>query len=175
MEDVIASAGTEFCPRCKTRKTLAEFFNGNRKKGTSPYCRICTREYAAQYRQKNPGRHADYVRSYRKKHPVRNLIHATRGRAKVAGVPFDLDQYEEELKVRFAAGVCEMSGIPLDVNPTGLTFDALSIDRIDPEKGYVYSNIRIVCFAMNAALGSWGEATLRTIVAAWLAKETAPG
>lgn len=32
-----------------------------------------------------------------------------------------------------------------------------SIDRIDSTKGYTADNCRLVCAAMNAALGEWGE------------------
>lgn len=43
-----------------------------------------------------------------------------------------------------------------------------SIDRVIPNLGYVYSNIRIVCFGMNAALGDWGEDKFKRLVKGYL-------
>lgn len=66
-------------------------------------------------------------------------------------------------------GLCEMTGLPFNLND-GRTWDSPSLDRIDPAKGYVYSNIRIICFGMNSALNSWGEDVLEMMVLAWLAR-----
>lgn len=32
----------------------------------------------------------------------------------------------------------------------------LSIDRVDCTKGYTKDNIRLVCWWLNAAMGTWG-------------------
>ena len=43
-----------------------------------------------------------------------------------------------------------------------------ALDRIDPSKGYVYGNVRIVAFAVNAMLGDWGEDVAMSIINQWL-------
>ena len=43
-------------------------------------------------------------------------------------------------------------------NPWGM-----SIDRIDSSIGYVPSNCRVVCYAVNAAMNEWGESVLSEI------------
>lgn len=48
-----------------------------------------------------------------------------------------------------------------------------SIDRIDSSKGYVYSNIRIVCFALNAFYNTWGEEAVQPIIDALIEKRKA--
>lgn len=63
-----------------------------------------------------------------------------------------------------------MTELPLKVEG-GRTWDSPSLDRVEPSKGYVYSNIRIISFGMNSALNNWGEETLEVMVTAWLAKK----
>ena len=43
-----------------------------------------------------------------------------------------------------------------------------SLDRIQPQHGYVSGNVRIVCHALNAGMGNWGEEALFAIVSAWV-------
>jgi hypothetical protein len=69
-------------------------------------------------------------------------------------------------------GRCAVTGIPFDVGPTnggktGLDRKPLrpSIDRIDPRQGYVDGNVRLVCAAVNYAMGPWGEGLFRLIAA----------
>jgi hypothetical protein len=86
------------------------------------------------------------------------MIARCKSRAKIKGIPFDLDIYFEELSVRCSKLRCEISGVDLLPYGTGnQSINSMSIDRIIPEKGYVYSNIRIISFALNTAYGSWGK------------------
>jgi hypothetical protein len=101
------------------------------------------------------------------------MIRHAKKRAEKYKVPFDLDQHVEKIKTRLARMRCEMTGIPLQRGSEGVAdrkFNSPSLDRIVPSKGYVYKNIRIVCWAMNCAMGTWGEGVLRTIVKAWIEK-----
>lgn len=54
-------------------------------------------------------------------------------------------------------GVCEVTGIPFDLDPPGEnSFRSRftpSIDRIDPRLGYVTSNVQFVVDAYNSAKG----------------------
>ena len=83
---------------------------------------------------------------------------------------FDLLEHLGEIEARVQTGRCEMTGLPFDFYATGIQWNSPSIDRITPALGYIYQNIRVVCFGINAAMGSWGEAVLRKIVGAWLAR-----
>ena len=103
----------------------------------------------------------------RNRHKANMVIVHVRKRCEEKGLPFNLDEYRDQLQARFSAGVCEMSGIRFHEGP-GRRGTSASVDRIDPSKGYVYSNIRLVCFALNAGMGDWGEAEFRRIVEAWL-------
>jgi hypothetical protein len=95
-----------------------------------------------------------------------------KSRAKRKGLPYDLDDHAEELQVRIARGVCELSGYPLDLRGSK-TFNSMSVDRIVPRKGYTYANIRIICLALNSALGNWGDKCVPAF-RAWLARVDKP-
>ncbi len=51
-----------------------------------------------------------------------------------------------------------------------ISYNSPSVDRIDPKKGYVYSNIRIVCFSLNAAIGNWGDEKTLEVMRTWIAR-----
>jgi hypothetical protein len=88
------------------------------------------------------------------------------------GMEFDLNNYIQEIQARMDKGFCELTGIRLNLASKAEkpSFDVPSIDRINSMKGYVYSNIRIVCFAANAMLGSWGEGSALKMARSWIAK-----
>jgi len=100
-----------------------------------------------------------YQLKYRKLHRAKDLIRHAKRRAEQKGVPFDLDDYENEIQARINLGTCELTGFRFNLD-CGRTWDSPSLDRINPTEGYVFSNIRVVCHAVNSAMGDWGENTL---------------
>ena len=101
---------------------------------------------------------------------ARYLISSIKSRCQRKNIPFNLSEYEIELNQRIDSGVCEVSGFPLRLVYGKQNYDSPSIDRIDPKKGYVYENVRIVAFAVNASMGNWGEAKFRQIMKKWMEK-----
>jgi hypothetical protein len=95
------------------------------------------------------------------------LINGARTRSKSKGIAFALDSFEAELQARIDAGRCELSGILFDLSP-GRKPNSPSLDRINPAFGYIPDNVRLICYALNAALGDWGEAALAPIMIGWL-------
>lgn len=144
-------------------KPLSDFY-ANRKgpAGCASRCKRCANKASyASRRAKAPGQDD---------HRYNSLICNARNSAKKRSLAFDLDEHKAEIRDRVRAGRCELTGLHFNL-AGGLTYDSPSIDRIEPEQGYVYSNIRIICYGMNAALGRWGEGALRTMVEAWLAQK----
>lgn len=85
---------------------------------------------------------------------------------------FDLHCHIPEIEERVQRGTCEMTGLPFDFHLKGNGWNSPSLDRIVPALGYTYANIRVICFGMNAALGSWGETVLDGMLDAWRARRS---
>lgn len=98
------------------------------------------------------------------------LLKHTKGRAKKKQLAceIDLDWVNRELlTTRFR---CALSGIPFSFEPHRLSLKrpfAPSIDRIDPNLGYLPTNCRIVCVLANIAMNQWGERALAQFAAAY--------
>ena len=171
------------CTQCGTQKLPGEFrpYSGSSPDGLRPLCKLCQRDYEKGWRSQRK----EYLRKARQARRSTDAAHRwiyndtdianylvsrLKNRATKKGLPFDLDQHLPELKERMSGRVCEMTGTPLVLSRGKPGHNSPSLDRIIPEKGYTYDNIRIVCFAMNAALGSWGEVALRQVMDAWATK-----
>ncbi len=180
----LSDLSTKICTVCKLSKPLSEYreYSGRGKRGLRPLCKPCQRAYERTWRSmskenrrlmraKRRDKAGIYARQYRAQFRARYLIASCRKRSAKKGWAFDLDLYETEIQARMDAGKCELSGIALNLEPTkGRRFNSPSIDRINPTQGYIYDNIRVICFAMNAFLGDWGEATALEVATAWVRK-----
>lgn len=102
------------------------------------------------------------------------LIAHARIRARRKKLLFDLDEHESSIQARIDAGFCELTGYPFDLRGGQRQFASPSLDRINPALGYVIGNVRVICFAMNSALGNWGEAAFAEIALAWIVKRASP-
>lgn len=168
------------CTKCDVVKPLSEYrkYSGRCVGGVRPICKVCQRSYEKEWRSKSK----DYRKEQRKKHrekdklyraeynmrnKARYLTSSIKTRCKNKGLPFDLDKYENEINERIEKGICEVSGFPLRLEHGKRDFNSPSIDRVVPELGYVYSNIRIVAFSVNAALGDWGEDKFLQVLKHW--------
>ncbi|GLX91801.1 hypothetical protein Pfra02_43690 [Pseudomonas fragi] len=140
--------------------------------------------YDREYRKKNKERKSVYEAEWRANNAehlkargakrrlekrAMCLIAAARVRSRNKGHAFDLDSFSEELQGRIDKGICELSGVNFDLSP-GRKPNSPSLDRINPELGYIPGNVRVICHALNAALGDWGEEALLPIMAGWVAR-----
>ena len=92
-------------------------------------------------------------RKYYEKNWRKISINSARGRAKKAGLPFNLDL--EWFDKKFAKG-CEVTGLPLE--PTGnKTPWTVHVDRKVPSLGYTKDNCRLVCATYNLAKRHWTD------------------
>lgn len=101
----------------------------------------------------------EYHRNYRESrsngsdplYNARQIYYQARYRAKKIGVPFDLDwPFLEALWT----GKCELSGIPFNtasaMRSAHICLYSPSLDRIDPDTGYVKGNVRWILNAINS-------------------------
>lgn len=177
------------CSKCRRVKPLDDFGPEKRSPDGRRYsCRKCDRERHNRYRQANrearnikarerrrvnPELDREYQRRYRERFVWRRLFQHAKKRAAKFGWPFDLGKNLEAFKARVEPMRCELTGVPLlpgvGAGSQGKRFwNTASIDRKDRTKGYTLDNIRIVCWAMNCALGTWGETVLLDIMRRWI-------
>lgn len=126
------------------------------------------REFKRRRRAEDPEYFQRYYQEYhleRRKDPraiALMFIGKAQKRANEKGWDFDLFDHFDEIVARIGRWKCEMTGIQLVSNPGKKKANSISIDRIDASEGYVYSNIRIIAWGLNAAFSDWGEvATLK--------------
>jgi hypothetical protein len=88
------------------------------------------------------------------------------------GFAFDLNV--QEIQQRMDKGACEVTGYPLDLTPLASRYErrpnSPSLDRINPKNGYTMDNVRVVCLAVNMAMGTWGAGAFLPIAVAWTKK-----
>jgi hypothetical protein len=116
--------------------------------------------------EKDPLKFKTRTKKYRQENWARVVIADIRRRAQKKNIAFDLDQHQTELESRLNKLTCEISGAWLTRETPNGPYSP-SIDRRDPSKGYVYSNVRVICFALNTAFGSWGEEVFSKIYRTW--------
>lgn len=132
------------------------------------------REYHRKWQEANKDKTADYDRrAYKRKkqwradRPWTSLVASARQRAKRKGTPFDLDN--EWAKARWT-GRCELTNIEfesgLGKGRSGPRMLSPSIDKIDPDKGYVKDNCRFVLHCVNTAKGTGTDEDLMRIAKA---------
>jgi len=101
---------------------------------------------------------------------ARSMISSAKKSAYRRSIDFYLDtpEFLSDLTVRLVRGVCEVTGVVLDLRrPPLISHATPSLDRIDSSGAYVPENVRLVCWGMNVALNSWGEDALWGIFKAW--------
>lgn len=131
--------------------------------------KIKGREYAsrAEVKERRSKNHKkwreenkDYLKAKESRRRVEKraqcLVASARTRARKKGIDFDLDSSVDELQAVIDAGVCQFSGLPFDLTP-GVKYNSPSLDRIDPDLGYVPGNVRIILHCFNCAFGNWGQ------------------
>lgn len=120
----------------------------------------CERSCQVKYSREDAWTHVkqDY------KHRCRKLCDMAKFRAKTQGLTFNLStEYLIELW-ELQNGCCALSGRIFELERPEkfetVKANAPSLDRIQPNKGYVKENVRFVCYQVNTALNEYGEKAL---------------
>lgn len=90
----------------------------------------------------------------RKKRRAAYMLYGVRKSAKEKNLPFDLTI--EWLDERLKFGLCELSGLPFDMEAKRGA-NSPSVDKIDPSKGYVQANCRVILWSLNRAKSNYSE------------------
>jgi hypothetical protein len=154
------------CKVCGSEKSCDEFRTFSARRKFRSTCKDCQNEQERKRRLKTPTRTADQRKDWRKKNRGSALVASARVRARERSLPFDLNA--EMIQRRIDFGRCEMTGIPFDLDGD---WNAPSLDRKEPEKGYVMDNIRVVITALNIMMNRWGPETVLTVADALKQKQ----
>lgn len=122
---------------------------------------------AANHARYSPEKNAERRLRIMRDQRATMLVWNIKKRAEKKFLDFDLDLHVSQIQDRINKGFCEMSGVPFDMQGSR-EWATPSIDRIDTFGGYLYSNIRVICYGLNIAMNMWGEEVLADRMAAWL-------
>jgi hypothetical protein len=171
------------CIECN-KKTNKRYLNNNPE-----YFQDKSKERYEKVKEDNPNYNRDRYSLYREQYLKRrkdwclseygrlyNLFDAARSRSKKKNIPFNLTMDSVIKMFDDQDGKCAITGIklitdePREANKNFYPY-APSIDKIDPEKGYVLYNIRIVAVIVNLSLNSFGDSVFDTMCKAYILKQ----
>lgn len=123
------------------------------------------------YREANPEKVRESQRLSKRKNWHKTICNALRGRAVARGLPFEitpetlLDLFEKQ------GGRCYWLDLPLVITSTDKR-DPLqpSLDRLDPDRGYVLGNVVLTCMFANLGRSTLSAQKMRDFVVTLRAK-----
>ncbi len=164
------------CISCGEVKTLDAFHRS--KDSRQRKCKLCVshwhREYNSRpeikaakaprvraynkvYRANNLEKSRSDYKIWRVKNPVQSLGKSLRRALRRR--PTENHVTVKELVSMFndQAGRCALSDVKMTWGLGAYFPTSISIDRIDSSKGYTKDNVRLLCYAVNAFKGVWGD------------------
>jgi hypothetical protein len=119
---------TKLCSHCNSLKNVNEY--NKRNDDIRAECKACE-----ALRRKR----------YRKRYPEKELLSKARMRAKKYGLQIDITV--DDILI---PKLCPVLGIKLRQNNKIASDNSPSLDRINPNKGYIKGNIRVISFRANS-------------------------
>lgn len=155
------------CDTCNKEfeKRRAEY---NRRMRVKPDTKFfCSRTCTVKYKNKvspSDAKHLNgYVRRSDEYSPFRYFVR----KAKARKHDYDIDvAYLKELWEE-RNGICPISGVKMKLYKNSAEWEKdkgnpykPSLDRINPDKGYIKGNVQFICYIANMAKHSWSDETL---------------
>ena len=153
------------CAQCGIEKSIKEFSRltkstnyKSQNQTHHTYCKSCNAERANEWRKANPGyRGSGKLKSIPEQDRLlmsclRQRITDCKGRAKKYNQPdvtINADMLYQMWKNQ--NGLCAISGIKMNTESKHL--GCVSIDKINPDLGYIVGNVQLTCWAVNRAKG----------------------
>lgn len=111
------------------------------------------RIYQRGYRRNNKAKIKEHKQRADRRDPWKRLIVAAKTRCRLADIPFNLTFEWGEGRY---TGRCEITNIPFisNVGRGRASPFSMSIDRIEPEAGYLQNNCRFVLLGVNCLKGN---------------------
>ena len=178
MQPVCGPWTLKTCRVCGETKAASRFSKHlGAKDGRRSTCNLCRatqehdRYHSPEYKKKQLANAKHRKASRMVNCRAHYLITAAKRRAKERAIAFDLDTYKADIQARINRGVCEMTGISFEFSPKA--WNGPSLDRIIPALGYIHSNVRVVIFALNVMMHTWGEDRMLEVARALLMRRAA--
>lgn len=190
----MAGDGIKTCTKCATTKPFSDFSPHKLGLGgVRSICKPCSSRLTLDSRANNRGTRAsarrarekydcsphgsaakaDAARRSAQRNPAKHMLIRARSRCKKSGAPFLITDADIVVP-----GLCPVFGIPMVV--AAKTFrepgysgkhNSMSLDRIDPSKGYVPGNVAVISWRANNIKGTATLEELEKLVA-WLRRVT---
>lgn len=166
------------CPSCGLFKP--------RHSGCSGLCGECHKLANKKWRSENREKATESSKKYRDSHKDEVSVQRAASRSSAEGrgkVLFQSAKRRAELKgIKFAIseswvidkikiGFCEASGLKFHLLAGIRSPQAPSIDKINPNLGYIEGNCRVVCWMFNAAKNRFSDADVLNFARALIAKQ----
>jgi hypothetical protein len=129
------------CIRCRERKPSCEYNkDSSRSTGLQYWCRRCQKAH----HKKNRIKYANHDKTKHRKDPRHRMLSGARKRAEQKGLDFNITLADICIPTP-----CPLLHIPIAVGERGFHAGSPTIDRKDPSKGYVPSNVWVVSWRAN--------------------------
>jgi hypothetical protein len=169
------------CTKCQKEKPFSEFYKRSSDSVRSS-CKECDNQGHKSWVRNNPekkreitkrwdDKNKDYIKNYsterRQKHPEKAMLLAAKNRSQKFGLDFNLEEGDIYIPDK-----CPVFGFPLVMHSgrNGGRFDSPSLDRVNPDKGYVKGNVQVISFKANAMKNNATQEELIAF-ANWIKKE----
>lgn len=156
MENLQEGINAKCCNVCKELKSFNEYYKSKENKyGLSYRCKKCQLEYnqsrlhitrvtQAKRRDKKRKEVNAYNLEWYHNNPEKSMLKQVKARAKKKGIEFNLT-----LEDIIIPELCPLLEIPIIRGSKDGYRQSASLDRIDPNKGYIKGNVRVISMRAN--------------------------
>ena len=145
--------GLKRCACCKLDKTADDDFGVDRRRpdGLNVYCKSCIRSKSAQAREADPEKHREWNAKERERNPERKMVDSARRRAIIQNVPFTITR--KDIHVPGLCPICQREMMRAVGQKSHWSLSP-TLDKWEPELGYIPGNVWVICMDCNNKKGS---------------------
>jgi len=168
----------KICTKCLKTKELGCFSKCSKTtSGLAYYCKTCVQTVSQKYREKRKqyskevGYNKNYYNNYKSRNRETVLLNGARARAKRYNILFSLTKEDIVIPERcpiFDTLLRSKEEICAETKK-GAQDNSLSLDRIDPTKGYTKGNVAVISYRANVIKNN-GSAEEHRRIAEWMDK-----
>lgn len=135
------------CTKCNQELPVSEF--GRKKSnvargGYQYHCKSCRNKDQQEMYRKDISKSAEILKRSRENNKIVHWFNGKRQNARKDGIDFDIDLEDVPIPEK-----CPLIGIKLEFGKGKPWAHSPTIDRIDPEKGYIKGNVWVVSHKAN--------------------------